>query len=329
MRIYFSLCWTVALAGFASAAMPGTETKPIVLKLRATATARGSQITVGDVAEFPECGEAERRRLERLDLAELPLSSQFVLLSQQQIAFRLQLAGFDIRSFRLEGPRFVRASRAVGEGLDAKIAAAARQALEEKLPGAVEEVSIQLAQAVTVPPLTADGNDIHLEAEVRSPVLPPCRVAIEVGIYVRGGRRNGVIVYMDVKKKQSIPVSVRHIDAGEAFGPDNVRVERVALDASQKVVETAGLMGRHARRPIAAGRSIEPDDVETDTPGTLVIHTSDLVHLVAKVGHLQVKTRGEAMQSGRIGQRIQVRNLDSKATVTGRVVDSSTIEVEY
>jgi flagella basal body P-ring formation protein FlgA len=307
----------------------GAQPSIIVLKLHPTATAKGTQVTIGDIADLQGCSEPQRGRLARLDLADLPLSSQPIFISQPQIQFRLQLAGYDAGSFRLEGPRSVRVSRAAGEGLDAKIAVLAKRAVEEKVPGAVEDFSIQLAQNVSLPPLNADGGDIHLEAEIRSPILPPCRVAVEVAIYIRGARRNGVIVYIDVKKLQAVPVAVRRIDSGEAFSSDNVKMERVAVENPLKVVEEASLKGRRARHPIAAGRPIEPDDVGTDAPSAVVVHSNDLVHLIAKVGHLQVKTRGEALQSGRIGQMIQVRNLDSKATVTGRVVDGSTVEVEY
>lgn len=246
------------------------------------------------------------------------------------MGFRLQLAGIPASAYRLEGPRYVRVNRPVGEGLEAKIAAVARQALQEKLAGQSEDVRIELAQGVSLPPLSADGADIHLEAEVRSSVTPPCRVGVEVVIYVRGARRNGVIVYLDVKILQPVPVAVCRIDIGEAFGPDNVRLERLAVDNTQRATVTAaGLFGRRARRPVSAGRPIQLADIETDMPAAIVIHANDLVHLITNVGPLQVKTRGEAMQSGRVGQTIQVRNLDSKAAVTGRVVDRSTVEVEY
>lgn len=302
---------------------------PIVLVLRATATAAESQVRIGDIADLQECEEPERERIARLDLAELPLSSQPILLTREQIGFRLQLAGLSPSSYRLEGPRLVRVSRPSGEGLDAKIAAVARHTLEQKLSGQMEEYAIQPAQEVILPPLSADGADIHLEAEVRAPVIPPCRVAVEVVIYVRGARRNSVLVYLDVKKLQSIPVAVRAINSGETFGADNVRLERLAIETGQKTAAAAGLMGRRARRPVAAGRPVEPDDVEGDTPTAIVIQANNLVHLIANVGPLQVKTRGEALQNGHVGQFIQVRNLDSKSTVTGRVVDGSTVEVDY
>lgn len=309
------------------------ENEPIVLTLHATATVSGSQVKLGDIADLQGCDESERDRLAGLDLAELPLSSQPILVTQQQIGFRLQLAGLSAGAFRLDGARCTRVGRPEGEGLEAKIAAAARQALEQKLSTQAGDYCIELAQTIALPPLSANSDDIHLEGEVHVQIVPPCRVAVEVGIYVRGARRNGVIVYLDVKKLQSVPVAIRKIDIGEGFSAENVGMERIALESlalsSSKIKEVADLMGRRARRPMSAGHPIEPDDVAVESPNAAVIRANDLVHLIANVGSLQVKTRGEALQDGRIGQSIQVRNLDSKNIVIGKVVDGSTVEVSY
>jgi flagella basal body P-ring formation protein FlgA len=95
------------------------------------------------------------------------------------------------------------------------------------------------------------------------------------------------------------------------------------------VVTISALLGHRARRPLSAGHPVEADDVAGDAPADILIHASDLVHLIAQVGSMQVKTRGEALQAGHAGQLIQVRNLESKAIVTGRVVNRSTVEVDY
>ena len=302
---------------------------PLVLTLRATATVSTSQVTIGDVATLTGGEAGQHEHIAHLDLTELPLTSQPVLVSQQQIAFRLRVDGLEESAFRLEGPRFVRVSRPAGDALEDKIAATARQALEQKLPS-LDDVAIQLNQPVRLPPLSADGEDIHLEAEVRSAIVVPSRIFVEVGVYVRGARRFGQPVYFDVKKLQSAPVSLRKIEAGELFGPENFRMERVAVESTQRTaVAAAGLVGRRARRAVPAGRILGPDDIESDLQTLPVIHQHDLVHLIAKVGPLQVRTKGQALQEGRVGQLIQVRNSDSGATVTGRVIDRSTVEVEY
>lgn len=330
---FFPLAVVLALAcaaGWHQSAARAKEAGAIVLTLRPAATVSGSQVKIGDIADLQGCDEAERERLARLDLAELPLSSQPIVVTQQQIGFRLQLAGLAAGSYRLDGPRCIRVSRPAGEGLDAKIAEVARQTLQQKLATLPGDYCVEVAQAISLPPLSADSDDIHLEGEVHSPIVPPCRMAVEVGIYIRGARRNGVIVYVDVKKLQPVPVAIRKIDKGEVFSAENVRLERVAA-ASPRAAWDKGvdLMGRRARQPMSAGHPIEPDDVEAEAPNAAVIHANDLVHLIATVGPLQVKTRGEALQDGRVGQAIQVRNLDSKNVVTGRVVDRSTVEVEY
>ncbi len=199
------------------------------------------------------------------------------------------------------------------------------------LAGRAQDMSIQLAQAVSLPPLSADGADIHLEAEVRSPLMPPCRVAVEVGIYVRGARRNSVFVYLDVKKLQPVPVAVRRIDSGEAFSADNVRLERLAVENTQRAaVAAAGLMGRRARRPVSAGRPIEPDDVE-DGHARRHRHPSQRSGASDRHRSAICKSRRAAKpcRAAESAKLIQVRNLDSKTTVTGRVVDGSTVEVEY
>ena len=327
MRIDFSSL----LVSFVLICAPGwCEAGPIVLALRETATAPDTQVHIGDIADLQGCEEPERQRIARLDLADLPLSSQPILVTRQQIGFRLQLAGLAADSYRLEGSNCVRVTRPAGQGLDAKIVAVARQTLEQQITGRGEDYRIELAQAVIIPPLSANSSDIHLEAEVRSQIVPPCRVAVEVGIYVRGARCNGVMVYLDMKTLQSIPVAIRPIESGEAFSTDNSRLERIVTANPQRATLTAAeLMGRRARRPISAGHPIEPDDVEKDSQTVAAIRVNDLVHLIATVGPMQVKTRGEALQDGRIGQRIQVRNLDSKNVVIGKVVDRSTVEVEY
>lgn len=315
----------------ALAFLPATAiAEPIVVTLHETASVSKGQATLGDVAALEGGEEEQRRRLGRLDLTDLPLSSQPTLISRHQIEFRLRLAGLDDDAFRLEGPNYVRVSRPAGEALDEKIVAVARQALERQLATQAADAIVQLTQPVRVPPLSVDGDDIHLEAEVRTATAPPCRALVEVGIYVRGARRTSAQVYLDVKKVQSAPVALRRIEAGEIFAPENVRIERAPLDYGGKpAVDAAALMGQKARRPIVAGQRIEAEDLDSVGVSGVVIHQSDLVHIVAPVGPLQVRARGQAMQDGRIGQLIQVRNTDSQSIVTGRVKDHSTVEVDY
>ncbi len=59
----------------------------------------------------------------------------------------------------------------------------------------------------------------------------------------------------------------------------------------------------------------------------VLIKQRELVQLVARVGPLEIKAKGEALQDGKAGQLIRIRNVDSSVIVVGRVVEHSVVEV--
>ena len=61
----------------------------------------------------------------------------------------------------------------------------------------------------------------------------------------------------------------------------------------------------------------------------VVVKLRDHVKIVARVGEIRFVTAGEALQEGRAGQSIRVRNIDSNRTVVGRIVAPGMIEVDY
>ncbi len=63
-----------------------------------------------------------------------------------------------------------------------------------------------------------------------------------------------------------------------------------------------------------------------DSP--VLIKARDQVHLLVRVGPLRLTTLCEAVQEGRVGQMIRVRNVDSRAERVGRVVDRNTVELD-
>jgi hypothetical protein len=61
----------------------------------------------------------------------------------------------------------------------------------------------------------------------------------------------------------------------------------------------------------------------------VLIKPRDVVRLVAQIGSVRVTALGEALQDGRAGQMIRVRNTNSNKIVTGRVLDRNHVAVEY
>ncbi|MCX7699600.1 MAG: flagellar basal body P-ring formation chaperone FlgA [Gemmataceae bacterium] len=61
---------------------------------------------------------------------------------------------------------------------------------------------------------------------------------------------------------------------------------------------------------------------------TPAVRSGDVVRMSVTMGNLKITGTGEALQSGRIGDMIRVRNVDSKIVVTGRVNGPKSVIIE-
>lgn len=70
---------------------------------------------------------------------------------------------------------------------------------------------------------------------------------------------------------------------------------------------------------LAAAKSID---------STPAVRSGDVVRMSVTLGNLKITGTGEALQSGRVGDLIRVRNVDSKIVVTGRVNGPKSVLIE-
>jgi hypothetical protein len=108
-------------------------------------------------------------------------------------------------------------------------------------------------------------------------------------------------------------------------GPASVRIGRGSPPEITRVsAVTAG--------PVSAGVApprLLQEGLAGDKAPPILVKCRDVVHLVTYVGELEVVATGEAMEEGRAGQVIRLRNVDSGRMVRGRVVDRGTVEVDF
>jgi flagella basal body P-ring formation protein FlgA len=85
------------------------------------------------------------------------------------------------------------------------------------------------------------------------------------------------------------------------------------------------VVGRTVKRPLQTGTVISPADVQQ----TYLVRRGQEVNLLATQGALQVKSLGEAMGDGGLGDRIKVRNKASGRVVEGTIRSSEVVEVNF
>jgi flagella basal body P-ring formation protein FlgA len=320
--------WTLAAAQERGSA---AKEQPVLIRLQARPRVADSVIAIGHVAVV-EGGRPELcQRVAALDVGELSDSGE-LSLTQEGIAYRVQLAGIEARQFRVVGAARAIVSRAPQELSEASLFDAAKRALLRKVPVPADEVSIKLAQPVTVPGLLISARDrVRLEAELPAAGRPLGKVVMEVTVYLNDKQREVVPVYLDVLLYQELVFAKRRIDAGEMLTPELLHFDRRAVDGGNNyLVKSQALNGLKAKRTLMPGQALSNNDVEVPAQRSpIVVKARDMVKLVANVGPLRVTTLGEAIEDGQAGQLIRVRNVDSKNIRMGRVSDRGIVEVEY
>lgn len=212
-----------------------------------------------------------------------------------------------------------------------RLTSVARNAILERLPWDPDDVEISVTHVgikTTTEHLAEEGS---LFPEIRSAWPPLGRVQIVVRAS-DGGESADIPVVLNVRHFQNVVLCARRIERGLAVTKDDVYIDRQEVrDMSAVQTSTDAVVGKLAVRTILPLQLIRPTDVRSHLPGTTnlpVIKRGATVNLMVTGGALAVSVRAEAMQDGRIGDVIRVKNLDSQKIRTGKVVSANKVEAQ-
>ena len=116
-------------------------------------------------------------------------------------------------------------------------------------------------------------------------------------------------------------VATRAIRAQSVLAPSDLMLEPGATPGALSKIEDA--VGLEAQRSLYRGRPVMAGDLGPPA----VVERNQIVTLVYQNGALSIATEGRALGRGGVGQRVRVLNVDSRATVTGRVAAPGIVEV--
>lgn len=89
------------------------------------------------------------------------------------------------------------------------------------------------------------------------------------------------------------------------------------------IVDAADIIGQEARVNLYAGRVIRVSEIGPPA----ILERNQLVIMVYSIGLLSISAEGRVLDRAGVGELVRVMNLDSRLTVTGRVLFDGTVEV--
>jgi flagella basal body P-ring formation protein FlgA len=194
-------------------------------------------------------------------------------------------------------------------------------------------------------------KDKHLSAEVSVKKvgisgdlkLPPGKVSYEVvaperwegwgnaslALIVRVDDRvlKNLTVVVEVEALAEMVIATRTLERGEIIGESDVALAHRDLAHVQGrfVRDPAEVIGLRVKSALRGNSPLRGDYLER----VPVVKSGQLVTIVAENEAVRITVAGRAKGSGAVGDTIAVQNLSSLKDLAGRVVDATTVKVDF
>lgn len=168
--------------------------------------------------------------------------------------------------------------------------------------------------------------------------LPPCPQALEVtrqagsrevGHVSLNVRCNGTPTWniyhrAYVRIYREVAVLRQSVRQGEQLRPDDLSLERRDIaQLHSDTMKPEEALGKPVRRSLSAGTVLNPDHFAA----IKLIRRNQGVVIKASNPGFEISMNGIALMDGELGQRIRVRNEESKRIVAGKVVNEGVVSV--
>lgn len=206
-----------------------------------------------------------------------------------------------------------------------KLAGLARQRLELELHKCGEERRHVLTLTTSPGDIRLPAGHVSYETEIPGTLRYGSVQPVHIRIFVDENLYRRVICYYRVQVFENVLVAGANLALETPISPSSVRVEeREVLGAKGRYLTSAEeIAGRVPVRYIRMGQPIEHAMLQNP----VVVQSGAPIRLVAKYNGVEVTAEGVALQKGRVGEMIRVRNARSSKTLRGKVIDATTVEI--
>ena len=295
--------------------------QPLV-RIDAEARVENEIVLLGDIAQVSG-NEADAERIRKISLGYAPHIGAVRQVSRKKIAMAIAAAGFSKADYSLQAPSFIRIFRA-GQTIEPE---QFRETITKSILSKFEDVEIEfvkidLPQAFEVPL----GN-VEFEpklAGVRN-LLAPFSLPIEIQVDKRITKR--ISVDVEIRGFAEVFVASRELPSNYRLQESDVKLERVRIEKpiTKYLRSKRELRGIKLVKDLTHGTVLSNDTFVAD----VVVKSGDLVRIVAISKRLKLIVNGKAQGSGRIGDRISVKNLQSNSIIQATITDEGSVKVFF
>ncbi len=147
---------------------------------------------------------------------------------------------------------------------------------------------------------------------------------LRVWVIGKDGSKRRVSITALIHTFYQIPIAVHDIPKGSVLSPGDFRLERRATRGA-RYPKKENLIGSIAKTTIKAGRAIKEYAIEPD----YAVKRRKSVKIIYQRGGIHIELLGLALQNGRIGDIVKVKNISTNKVLRCKVLQNGVVGFVY
>jgi flagella basal body P-ring formation protein FlgA len=292
----------------------------VEVELSARTSIDSDRITLGDVARLTP----EAPQLEDTPLGRAPSAGDSRTLDRDFIARALQRAGLNPENVSWSGADGVTVTRAGQQISTADIKATIDKYLADER-NLLPDVDLHFEPHQEPEAFVAPRGKLQIEVVPGADNLFSSR-SLTLIFRVDGRVVNNLTVRGKMSAKADVVVASSRIRRGNRIQPDDVNLVRCDItDTAEPVFSLAEVVGMELGRSVRAGEPIDRRHLQAP----VIIERRAFVQIIAERGPMRLEATGTAVEDGRLGETIRVRNSSSLEEIHAEVVGRNTVKVRF
>ena len=280
-------------------------------------------VLLSDIAEISAGDRSDALR--QISLGYAPNIGMTRDIPRDRIELAIAATGISASEFTLKSPALVRIRRA-GQLIEGeKVRAAVENAISRQF--SESRVEFRIIRLDTPENFDAAVGDVEIRANLANVANPfaPFSVPVEIRVNDRIFRRFSVRAELEATVE--ILVANKDLAVNSKLSKDDVRIERRRIDKplANYLRDPEMLRGIYLIKNLSGGMEITADSFAA----AFVVKSGDLIRIVGQSGKMQITVNGEARSSGKIGDRIAVKNSQSNKIIQATVIDEGIVKVYF
>jgi flagella basal body P-ring formation protein FlgA len=300
--------------------------QPLEIRIVESATVHGDSVTLGEIASFEPSRDPRVPSLRSFEVASAPSPGNAYEFNRQFLDYKVGTAlaehGDEIT---LRTPAVLVVKRTAQVITSGRMEGIFRDYLMKNAPWPENEMSIE---SIRVPgDIALPEGSLHWEIRENGNADFLGNISATLSFFVDGRQIRRVPLSARISLTRDVLQAVRRIQRGDLITEDKVSIVRESTMRRQgeALTDMEDAVGKRATRSIRVGCTLNASMVE-DPP---VVTKGSPVTIIAENNLVRITTLGEALEDGRKGERIKVRNLGSGKEVFSTVEAPGWVKVLF